>query len=86
MVISPLIALMKDQVRRMKEKGVSAIYLAEVDHQTEMKVCEGKYKLIYSSPECLLTNVMWRDVLQSDVYQQNLVAFVIDEAHCVKKW
>ena len=38
------------------------------------------------SPESLQTNATWRDMLQSDVYQTNLVAFVVDEAHCVKKW
>ena len=38
------------------------------------------------SPEAVLTNPEWRDMLQSPVYQENLVAFVVDEAHCVKKW
>ena len=85
-VVSPLIALMKDQVRQMLERGMSAVYVAEADHQTEIKVCEGKFQLIYLSPESLLTNPTWRDMLQSDVYEQNLVAFVIDEAHCVVKW
>ena len=43
---------------------MSTTYLAEADHQTKIEVCEGKLTLIYSSPECLLTNMMWRDVLQ----------------------
>lgn len=38
------------------------------------------------SPEGLLSNNCWRDVLLSREYQENLVAVVIDEAHCVKKW
>ena len=63
-----------------------AIYVGDVDSETENEVCDGKYQLVYLSPEALLTNMTWRDMLQSPVYQQNLVALVVDEAHCVKKW
>jgi len=38
------------------------------------------------SPEAMVTDVKWGDILQSPVFQDNLVALVIDEAHCVKKW
>ena len=85
-IVSPLIALMKDQVRQMTERDVSAVYVAEADERTETEICAGKFQLFYMSPESLLTNATWRDMLQSDVYQTNLVAFVVDEAHCVKKW
>ena len=85
-IVSPLIALMKDQVRKMTEKNMRALYVGECDHSTEVDVCDGKYQMLYFSPELLLTNPVWRDMLQSDVYCRNLVAFVIDEAHCVKKW
>lgn len=70
----------------MKEKGVSAVYVGGVNDEVETKVCNGEYQLVYLSPEALLTNETWRDMLGSDVYQQNLVALVVDEAHCVKKW
>ena len=46
------------------------------------KVYEGKYQLVLISPEALLTNETWRDMLHSSVYQERLVAFVVDEAHC----
>ena len=36
--------------------------------------------------EALLTDSRWRDVLLSEVYQQHLMAVIIDEAHCIKKW
>ena len=85
-VVSPLIALMKDQVRQMTEKGVSALYVGKTDETTVTEVCEGKYQLVYISPEALLTNSTWRDMLQSPINQSNLVALVVDEAHCVKKW
>ncbi len=49
------------------------------------EICEGKYELIFMSPEALLTDMNWWDMLQSPIFQENLVALVVDEAHCVKK-
>lgn len=45
-----------------------------------------RIQLVFISPEALVGNRRWRDMLRSKAYQDNLVAFVIDEAHCVKKW
>ena len=70
----------------MIEREMSAVYVGDADSTTETEVCEGKYQLVFLSPEALLTNPMWRDMLQSPVYHSNLVALVVDEAHCVKKW
>ena len=86
MVVSPLIALMKDQVRQMTQRGVSAVYVGEADYTTETAICDGKFQLVCMSPEALLTNLTWRDMLLSPVYYSNLVALIVDEAHCVKKW
>ena len=89
-VVSPLIALMKDQVRAMKEKAVSAVYVDDLSDQQGLqrssKVCNGEYQLVYMSPEALLTDELWRDMLLSPVYHENLVGLIVDEAHCVKKW
>ena len=87
-VVSPLIALMKDQVRAMTQRDVRAVYVGDVREGGEVyiEVCEGKYQLIFMSPEALLTDIKWRDMLQSPTFTENLIALVIDEAHCVKKW
>jgi len=87
-VVSPLIALMKDQVRAMSERNVKAVYAGEVDEdsQTEDDVMAGRYQLVFMSPETLLGSERWRDMLVSPVYHQNVVGLVVDEAHCVKKW
>ena len=71
---------------QMSQRNVRAVYVGDTDDGTESEVCAGRFQLVYISPEALLTNDTWRDMLQSLVYQQNLVAFVVDEAHCVKKW
>ena len=49
-------------------------------------VHKGMYRLVFFTPELLITNRRWRKVLSSDVYNDRLKAFVVDEAHCVKKW
>ncbi len=46
---------------------------------------KGNYQIIFISPEALFVSIEWRNVLSSDVFQNNLVGFVVDEAHCVKK-
>ena len=85
-IVSPLIALMQDQVRAMEERNVAAVYAGAVDDDSERDICEGKYQLVFLSPESLLTDSRWRDMLQSAVYHERLAGLVIDEAHCVKKW
>ncbi len=41
---------------------------------------------MFMSPEMLLRDDKWREMLVCPIYQENLMAFVVDEARCVKKW
>ena len=41
---------------------------------------------MYTSPELLPRQTKWREMLRSDVYKENLVGFIVNDAHCVKKW
>ena len=78
---------MKDQVQSMARRGVRAVYIGDCsEEQREMAVCGGFYQLVYMSPEALLTDEFCRDMLVNPVYRRNLVGFIVDEAHCVKKW
>ena len=45
-----------------------------------------KYKLLFMSPEMLLGDETWRGVVQNPAFHNHLVAFIVDEAHCVKQW
>ena len=85
-VVSPLTALIKDQVASYSAKGLS---VGCVTHETTSReknsVREGKYQLLFFSPESL-SKRQWFDQLQLEPYRSNIVALVIDEAHCVKKW
>ncbi len=85
-VISPLIALMQDQVQALCQNGVRAAYLnsslsAEKARQVESRVRAGDIDLLYVAPERLLT-----DRCQSFLQHIPLALFAIDEAHCVSQW
>ena len=86
LVISPLIALMKDQVSTLQKKGISAISInSSLNYKEVINVLnnasEEKYKFIYLSPERLDSNI-FKEYLQ--YLNINLIA--VDEAHCISQW
>jgi ATP-dependent DNA helicase RecQ len=86
LVISPLVALMEDQVRSLRARGIEATFLAStLDRQErderEGKMLRGEYKLVYCAPERLASDVFVRLLGRCDIA---LVA--IDEAHCIAQW
>ena len=59
-------------------------YIGELHEPTILaNAKEGKYQLLFVSPESLIRNSLWREVLSSKLYKQSLVAFAVDEAHCI---
>lgn len=85
-VISPLIALMQDQVDAMKQLGIRAAFLNSSLSRAEQLEIEqdllaGVFDLLYMAPERLLNPHMLRLIEQSDI-----ALFAIDEAHCVSQW
>ena len=86
-VVSPLIALMEDQVTSYSAKGVKCASIdSESDSVTSSSVLEGMYQVVFFSPESLISNRKWRNMLREEPYSSRLAALVVDEAHCVKKW
>jgi ATP-dependent DNA helicase RecQ len=89
-VVSPLIALMQDQVDALKQLGVSAAFLnSSLDAQTAREVMRkmrtGELKLLYVAPERLMTQGFLE--LLDELNEGNGIAlFAIDEAHCVSQW
>ena len=90
LVVSPLIALMQDQVDALKELGVAAAFLnssltADAANQVERAVRAGEVKLLYVAPERLLTPRFLALLDHLDT-EGRLGLFAIDEAHCVSQW
>ena len=86
LVISPLIALMKDQVQNLKNKGIPALSVYSGMSFLEVKktlqnAAHGNYKFLYVSPERLETNLFLEYLPAMNI---NLIA--VDEAHCISQW
>ena len=88
LVISPLVSLMQDQVSFLKSKGIRAAYIGEeqADERVKKDVENGKFQLVYGSPESFLQNQRWRKVLATDAYRNNVKLIAVDEAHCISHW
>lgn len=87
-VVSPLIALMQDQVNQLLAYGIEAVFLnSTLDwdsyRDTADKIRDGKIKLLYVSPEGLNTDKI-QDILHSE--KVDVRCITIDEAHCVSEW
>jgi len=76
---------MMDQKRGFSQKGLIVEYVGEGFDNLEA-ILQGKIQLVYVSPESLVGNEKIRKMLLNSVYSRNLVAFVVDEAHCVRMW
>ena len=89
-VVSPLIALMQDQVEALQDNGIGATFLnstlsAMETRSRETAILEGKIKLLYVAPERLLGKrfLPFLDIVANKL---GISAFAIDEAHCVSEW
>ena len=89
-VVSPLIALMHDQVGALHEAGVSAAFLnstlsMDEAQNVEQRLRRGEITLLYAAPE-RITTPRFLALLDSLYSQNSLSLFAIDEAHCVSQW
>ncbi len=89
-VVSPLIALMQDQVDALKQLGVQAAFLnssldADEAREVAARLLRGELKLLYVAPERLMTE-SFLGLLEKLQDNGGLALFAIDEAHCVSQW
>ncbi|WP_452600939.1 RecQ family ATP-dependent DNA helicase [Pontimicrobium sp. MEBiC06410] len=85
-VISPLIALMKNQVQALQDKGIKAMALTSGISYSQLDTLldnciYGNYKFLYLSPERLQ-----QDIVKERIRQMNVNLIAVDEAHCISQW
>lgn len=86
LVISPLVALMEDQVTQLRRNGISAEFVNSTisRHEVEQRVTNarnGMYRLLYVAPERLQT-----PLFQHELASLNIELIAVDEAHCISEW
>ena len=91
LVVSPLIALMQDQVRLLRDNDIAASFINSSLEPIELSrrttaLLRGEYKLFYLAPERLLLSDFLHGPLRRLSEGVGINAFVIDEAHCVSEW
>ncbi|XP_019624894.1 PREDICTED: ATP-dependent DNA helicase Q-like SIM isoform X1 [Branchiostoma belcheri] len=82
-VVSPLVALMEDQVKEAAKLGITA---AQLGGTSDNRILSGSVQLVFGSPESWILNDKWRTMLASARYRRNLVGIVVDEVHMMHKW
>jgi ATP-dependent DNA helicase RecQ len=86
-VVSPLIALMKDQVEQLQARGIKALHLSsehspeQIDAILDRCIYEEGIKFLYLSPERLKT-----DLARQRIAKMNVSMLAVDEAHCISEW
>ena len=85
-VVTPLIALMKDQVRNLRERGIKALAIYSGMSREEIVVALencifGDYKFLYISPERLDT-----EIFQTKLKRMKVSMITVDESHCISQW
>jgi len=86
LVVSPLVALMKDQVGNLKNRGINAIAITGAMHKREIDIAldnciYGKVKFLYVSPERLIS-----ELFRARLSKMNVSLIAVDEAHCISQW
>jgi len=90
-VVSPLIALMQDQVRQLQNNGIEATFINSSLERAEAsrrlaRLERGEFKLLYVAPERLLQSEFLSEVLPRLQAAHGISSLVVDEAHCVSDW
>lgn len=88
-VVSPVVALIQDQIHHLKRANVNALYLhgmGDMSWNTNIRdIKEGKYSIVFASPETLSTRSV-KDLLASSEVRDNICGIFVDECHCISKW
>ena len=84
-VVSPLIAIMKEQVAFLISKGLKAVYVGDEVEEVDLAgLNRGDYNYVFGSPESMMSK--YRKLFTNPSFKSLLGAVFIDESHCILKW
>ncbi|KAJ7888981.1 P-loop containing nucleoside triphosphate hydrolase protein [Mycena leptocephala] len=91
--VGPLTALLESQAADLAEKGVPAVAISSTSEERGQilapfwqDVAQNKYRVALISPEMGVSDKFHQTVLSSDVFTDNVISLLIDEAHCINEW
>ena len=97
-VLSPLNSIIRDQIRKINQGNIKATVLnvqknensdevqLDLAHSNSSLLRDGRYDLVFTHPEAVLSSKEGLELFQSTLYQRSVQAVVIDEAHCILEW
>eukprot|EP00794_Sanderia_malayensis_P017147 gene17147-18872_t len=88
LVVSPLKALMYDQVTYLTNTVcMNVVALTNESNADIVETIErGEKHIIYTSPESMLAIKKWRNILSHEIFKENCIGVIFDEAHCISNW
>ena len=84
-MVTPLVSIIKTQVEELQSIGIKAVNLANEELDAK-EVEEGKFNMLFATPETWIKDEKWCAMLKSDYYRSATLLIVADEAHCVPRW
>ena len=85
-LVSPLLSLMEDQLKQLQNNGICVVNISSQADIDWSRIEKGEYSIVFGSPEAWLMNDRRRTMLCNEVYNRNLCAMAIDEAHVIRQW
>ncbi|KAJ7688875.1 P-loop containing nucleoside triphosphate hydrolase protein [Mycena rosella] len=89
LVVGPLTALMESQAADLTQKGIPAVAISSTSENPDQllkNLAENKYRVALISPEMAISSKFHSTVLSSELFSNNIISLVIDEAHCISEW
>ena len=79
---------MLDQADKFTSRGLCVGYIGEGQHDSSVSegVLKGRYQLVLISPENIINDTPYRNMLLTETYKRKVVGLAVDEAHCVQTW
>ena len=75
------------RIKRRSKVCILPSSVTSVDpRKMQLGILSGDYQLVFISPESILSNRRWRDLLRQEPYASHIITLLVDETHCVKKW